>query len=336
LALEVGQWLQHHALSLRFRLAARNLGLVWREKAGSPPWLLAERGDLQPTGTGVVFSAPRATVAGIALGELNAGWNVNESQLDLSLGARESSRAPLQVVVRHAAPRPTVSMTVHPLPLKRLAQPLGVELPVQGVHVSGTANLTYPSRGQIGQITGNVDIKLTGWVPPHPPELDAFVFGGETTFDTEVGITPDYRSVTLRNSRLKAGAFALAGGGSIARHPDHARLLLDLGGNLPCGALAEAVAQSHLGRAIGGVLGTGARMALKGSVSVQVKIDADTRTLAKAKIVPIVGMGCGLRPLGIPGVGQMDLGRVPIPKLKDLPVPKLKDLPVANRKEATE
>ena len=41
--------------------------------------------------------------------------------------------------------------------------------------------------------------------------------------------------------------------------------------------------------------------ALNGSVSVFVKIDADTRDLAAAKMVRTIGVGCGLKPIDSPG-----------------------------------
>jgi hypothetical protein len=159
-------------------------------------------------------------------------------------------------------------------------------------------------------------------VPPHPPELDGFVFGNETSFETRLGIPPDYRTLTLTQSRVKAGSFVLTGGGSVHRYDGFARAWLDLRGQLPCASLASAMAESTLGRVLGPLLGRTAELAVKGSVAVVVQVDADTRNLAGAKVVRTLGMGCGLRLLGLPGIGQLDLGKLPpLPKLEELPWP---------------
>jgi ADP-dependent NAD(P)H-hydrate dehydratase / NAD(P)H-hydrate epimerase len=322
LALELAQWFQRYVLSLKTRLGARNLSVAWRERAGSPAWVDIRSGTLLPTASGVTFKAPSAVIAGVRVPEFGAGWDVNDNYLDLGLGDQVASRAPVRLVVHHALPEPAVEITMRPMLLERLAQPFGVPLPVQGVTVSGAARLLLPSGGKTGPITGNLGIKLTGWVPPHPMELDGFVFGNETTFDTRLSIAPDYRVVTLTESKVAAGAFRLAGSGSITRYDGYARILLDLRGDIPCAALANAIAQSYLGRALGQLAGKLAELALKGSVAVLVKIDADTRALAKAKLIRTIGVGCGLRPISVPGLGEIDLGRLPFPKPGDLGLPK--------------
>jgi len=101
----------------------------------------------------------------------------------------------------------------------------------------------------------------------------------------------------------------------VTRHDNDARLQLDLRGDLPCAALAHAAAQSRLGRALGSLVGELAEQALKGSVAVLVRIDADTSDLTAAKMVRTIGVGCGLKPIdpqaleALKGIG--DLLRLP-------------------------
>src|SRR5690606_24932783 len=98
------------------------------------------------------------------------------------------------------------------------------------------------------------------------------------------------------------------------RHPDHAKIDLDLRGNLPCDSLAGAAAESELGKVLGKTLGKMAGQAAKkvigGSVAVRVRIDADTRDLPGAKVTPSIGIGCGLKQLKID---------IELPKLPPLP-----------------
>jgi hypothetical protein len=329
LVLELSRWIQRYTLALKFRLEGHDMQVVWRERPELPAWLTLSRGELSPTATGVRLQAGEAVVAGAKLGAFGAGWDVNDSYLDLGLGDPVGARAPIRVVVYHAVARPTVEFTLRPLLLERLAQPFGVALSAKNVTVSGAARLTFPPRSESGAIEGVSSIRLVGWVPPHPPELDGFVFGNETNFDTRLSMTPDYRTVSLTQSRVKAGAFVLVGGGSIQRYESYARSLLELRGQLPCASLASAMAESTLGRILGPLLGRVAELSVKGSVAVLVQVDADTRNLAGAKIVRTLGMGCGLRPVAIPGIGQIDLGKLPpLPKLEDLPWPDLGGLAV--------
>jgi hypothetical protein len=48
-----------------------------------------------------------------------------------------------------------------------------------------------------------------------------------------------------------------------------------------------------------------ARDWLKGSVSVLIRIKADTRDMANAKALRTIGMGCGLKPLPIPNLAEL-------------------------------
>jgi hypothetical protein len=194
---------------------------------------------------------------------------------------------------------------------------------------------------------------LTGFVPPHPPELDGFVFGDTTTFDTDLKVNAERTQATLTGSRVRAGRFELAGGGSVTRDGLAATLDLDLKGKLPCDALAGAAAESRLGRLLGRASGKqGKRTALalvQGDVSVEVGVKASTEDPLNAKLSQRIGVGCGLRPLSLgelialtPNAKDLeaiggevgkkleqigkDLGLPPVPQ--ELELPKLPSLPL--------
>jgi hypothetical protein len=222
------------------------------------------------------------------------------------------------------------------------------------VVVSSEVELTLPANVlDGGEVNGTLKSALKGFVPPHPPELDGFVFGDVTTFETKLHVDAPRETVTLTQSKVKAGRFELAGGGSVVRHGLDATLDLDLKGVLPCDALAGAAVESRLGQLLGRASGKqGKRTALavvRGEVSVNVGIQASTKDLANAKLSQKIGVGCGLRPLSlselialtpnakdIQAIGNevgkkleefgKDLGLPPVPT--SLPLPSLPALPL--------
>jgi len=153
------------------------------------------------------------------------------------------------------------------------------------------------------EITGKWTSSLQGFVPPHPPELDGFVFGDVTTFDSDLRVDGARNRVTFSNAKLTAGKFELSGGGSVLREGAHASVDLELKGALPCDTLAGAAAESRLAQLLGRASGKqGKRTALaivRGEVSVEVGVKASTQDLLNAKLTQKIGVGCGLRPLSI-------------------------------------
>jgi hypothetical protein len=171
------------------------------------------------------------------------------------------------------------------------------------VIASGQVQLAFPSTAlQGGTITGKLSASLKGFIPPHPPELDGFVFGDTTTFDTGISIVGVERElVSLAPARVKAGKFELSGLGSVRRVGLDANVDMDLSGDLPCDALAGAAAESRLGQLLGRASGKqGKRTAealVVGTVAVKVGIKASSKDLLHAKLTQQIGVGCGLRPL---------------------------------------
>ncbi|HEY6077648.1 MAG TPA: hypothetical protein VIW29_02530, partial [Polyangiaceae bacterium] len=191
-----------------------------------------------------------------------------------------------------------------PTKLGLLGQGLGIPLPLPDVIASGDVELALPPGLTGGEVKGKLRSSLKGFVPPHPPELDGFVFGDLTTFDTDLSLDATRDRVSLTNAKLQAGKFQLTGGGSIVRQGPSATVDVLLKGTLPCDALAGAAAESRLGQLLGRASGRqGKRTALsivRGDVSVEVGIQGNSLDLLHAKLTQKIGIGCGLRPLSLP------------------------------------
>lgn len=315
LGVEVAAFSKDHPQLYRLPASAQAIHLLWRSKAYEPPWLEVQGGSITAVRGGESFAAEHATVAGIDAGKVGAAWTAEQSWVALGLGASSLAEARVVIKVEHALKNPTCDIDLAPTALDSLSDALGVKLPVHDVTASGRVSLVFPETGAAGAVTGRAALKLDGFVPPHPPELDGFVFGNVTTFETRLEIDPEYTRAKLSESRVTAGAFRLDGSGSVAREADHARALLTLHGNLPCGALAGAALETRLGKIVGPLFARGAREFLAGFVGVTVKIDADSRDFEHARIERGIGIGCGLRPLKLPP----ELGNIPKLEIPGLP-----------------
>jgi hypothetical protein len=228
-------------------------------------------------------------------------WTAKQSSVALGLGESELEKAPLRLDADLSAPKPRVTATLAPIALDRLAGPFAVALPIRGVTASATLTLDFPSREATLPESGLVNLTLDGWIPPHPPELDGFVFGRTTTVASKLTFAPDGKTLTLSETTVTAGKFTLTGGGTLTRKPDELEVALALNGALPCDALASAAAESRLGRLLGRVSGQKggklARQVVGGTVAVRVTVQGTTKDLAGAKVDRSIGIGCGLRPL---------------------------------------
>ena len=240
------------------------------------------------------------------------GWDprrIEATGVDVAVTGSAADLAVALASWTEATP-PTATVTLARTELSRLAGPLGIPLPAPSVQVSGRADLTLGRASTAGRaVEGTMTIDLEGFLPPHPVELDGFLFGSRTSFATRFMIDAAARRVALSATRVRAGAFDLVGGGAIDRLPDHAALRMSLSGNLPCSAVAESAASAHVGSFLGSLLGEAARRVVEGSVAVKVAITADSRNLAGARVDPTVGVGCGLAPLR--GIDPKVIARLP-------------------------
>ena len=301
LALALGGWSKRYPSTYALPLSARGVTVSFRPDPTGPVWLELGGGTVATTSAGSVVAAEHTRVAGLDVGRVGATWTATATSVALGLGETDLAKAPLRAAVDLSGPRPRIGFELVPTPLEKLAGPFAAALPVRGVSASASVSLEFASKEATVPERGAARVELHGWVPPHPAELDGFVFGDLTVFETGLVFAPDGKSVALDPTRLSAGKFVLDGKGSLAREADSASLDLDLRGALPCDALASAAAESRVGRLLGRVQGTRAgsvaRQAIGGTVGVRVQITANTKNLAAASVKRSLGIGCGLKPL---------------------------------------
>jgi hypothetical protein len=307
LSYELAAWTRRYPDAYALPLSAEGTALTWQADATQPPVLVLRDGSLRRDGDKTTFSAPAATLAGTELGSVEAAWARDQGVVELGFGEAEPAKAPLIITVNDAASSATI--TLEPLPSEQLEKLLGIELGLSGARVGAKSSLVWaPSKGdassEITKASGDLSVTLHGYVPPHPRELDGFVFGDQTVFTTRFELDPSARRVSLTDSQVRAGAFRLAGDGYAELLDRAVRVRLDLTGHLSCAALAGAAAESHLGRELGRLAGRLARKALEGSVAVMVKIEALSNDIPNARVLRTIGVGCGLKPLVIPNFSE--------------------------------
>ena len=360
LTLELSEWTKNYPNAYQLPLSADPVSLRWRSGEGEAPWLILASGRVGRTEKGGDF---QAIVSGISVGTIKTSWTSDKASVALGFGEAQVDKAPVTVNVEHKKAKPTATIVLKPTPADKLADPLGVKLPVEGVTVSSSVELEFAEGTGAGPVTGEMQVTLDGYIPPHPPEIDGFVFGKATTFASNFEVSEDRTRVELSNTEVKAGRFKLKGDGQAQRYPDHARVRLDLKGHLGCVALAGAAADSHLGRTLAGLAKRVIEKTVQGTVAVTVKIDADTRDLENAKVLKLIGVGCGLKPLRLPTPQELEafakelpefagklpdiVGELPplpsglpglpsaLPKPPPLPLPKI-EFKKAGEKEATD
>jgi hypothetical protein len=301
--LELGEWAKNNPRAFDAPVVASRVSLKVAEAPAEAPWLELSKGFLTRTVAGAAFSAESCKLSGFELGKVGAGFTKTGGDVSIGFGDQKAQAAPLRLDASvDAKGAGKLSIVLTPTKLGLLGKGLGIPLPLPDVIASGNVDLQLPDNALKGaEVKGKFSSSLNGFVPPHPPELDGFVFGDLTTFDTDLSVDSTRERVTLTNSKVQAAKFTLNGGGSIVRQGVTANVELDLKGSLPCDALAGAAAESRLGQLLGRASGKqGKRTALafvRGDVSVEVGIKASTKDLPNAKLTQKIGVGCGLRPL---------------------------------------
>jgi hypothetical protein len=320
LALELTQWSERYPSAYDLPAKATDVSLAWRASESVEPWAVLTGGTVSRTTSGGRFEASGASVLGRPLGAVGSRWSKETGRIALELGEAEGKPAPVRVDIQLDEKNPSATVELRPTLLRDLSGALGSSLQLENVMAQAKATLKLPPELAAVPVPGQLHVELIGYVPPHPVELDGFVFGDRTTLDTDFEVAADQKSVKLSNTRAAAGAFVLTGDGEVQRGADHAVARLRLGGRLPCVALASAAADTRLGQHWSTFAKQLAKKNLEGTVAVTVNVEADTRDLSQAKMVRSIGLGCGLKPLRLPTPEELAAFQEQLPALvQELP-----------------
>lgn len=350
LARELTNWHGAHAAALVEPVSITPLEFELLPKAQAAPVLKLAQGSFEYLPPGFTLRAKQTSLLGRDLGALKAELTERGVSLGVTL-AKSAPENPALAIELGNPPKPTLHIALAPTTVAELGSLTGINLPLPSVLLSGTVDTALPANGSIlAGIEGDANFTLGGYVPPHPLELDGFVFGDATRVASHFVVEPARLRVRLERASLTAGAFALKGEGQLALAELGPRLTLTLSGNLPCAALAGAAAESRLGAALGKLGGKAAHTTLNGSVNVQVNIQADLLDVAHTRVHKTITPGCGLKPLTLAELTALGdllpqaldpnvaadlekLMKTPLPALPTLPpdtqlnLPKLPKLP---------
>lgn len=303
LLLQLGEWTKNNPRAYELPLVASRVSVRIAETPGGAPWLELSGGMLTRTVAGAIFSAQSCKLSGYELGQVGAGYSTESSNVSIGFGDQSAQAAPLRLDASMDDKGGKMSVVLTPTKLGLLAQGLGIPLPLPEVIAAGNVELTFPPGLGEGEVKGKLSATLKGFIPPHPPELDGFVFGDTTTLETQLSVDRAREKVTLTSTQVKAGKFELKGGGSIVRQGVVAIADIELKGTLPCETLAGAAAESRLGQLLGRASGRQGKVTalalVRGDVSVLVAIQARSDDLQNAKLTRTIGVGCGLKPLSL-------------------------------------
>jgi hypothetical protein len=314
LAVAISEWTGAHPDLVRIPTDVDDVGVSWRESEGGPVWLRISGGSIEPLKKGARLAADHTEVLGFSAGAAGAVWDGDEATARLGFGIDDLDEAPVTIEVENLKEKPRAKISLRPTPLDKLAGPMGMFLPIKGITVSADADLRYAGKKK-ATILGHLDAKLAGFTPPMPKEAQGFVFGDTTQLSTDVEVSPDRRTVSLKKAKVTHGDLTLEGEGTITRSKSSAAIDLSLVGHVSCQALAKAAIKAGLGDRLGGLAERLASGAVTGSVEVKLHIVADSGSLLRTRIDRSLGVGCGITWPALP-----DMPEIPkIPGLPELP-----------------
>lgn len=294
---------------------------TWRAVAQGPAFVqVDDLGFANTTTPGVMdvsawtITGSRAQVGAYVLQPLALALRVQDNAVEVGFGTTQMAAAAVRAGWQQAPGANDFHVAFDALQVGSLFERLNLPSPdrqLAKVSCGGEVSVRVPEDAQ-RPYTGQLRFDLQGWVPPHPPELDGFAFGKGTQLQSKFEIDRGLSNVKLPELTLASGALKLSGHGLIQILAlAYAQLKAELSGQIPCTALASAMAESKLGQAYGRWVAKNAQTAVQGQVSISVRIDADSRHLEQAKIIKQIGVGCGLRPLTLREA--LSLGLPPLP-----------------------
>jgi hypothetical protein len=245
-------------------------------------------GDVTFDGTFQVFQTKLGTLA------LHRSM---DNKVDVGLGLTLSDKPVVNVSLDVAAVPFTGSVKFPSQKIDDVCRAFALPIPKGFSGSSAEGSITFVLDGALPSNPhhGTAAFVLTGWVPPHPRELDGLVYGNTTKLGTTFEVLPDLNEVRFTKATVDAGALHLEGKGNSVREGLSARTKMDLAGNVACTELGASAIGSHVHGIVGDVLRSVARMTIGGTVKIRVIVDADTKSLSAAKVDQSVDIGCRLR-----------------------------------------
>ncbi|MGC4095228.1 MAG: hypothetical protein QM756_46365 [Polyangiaceae bacterium] len=275
------------------------LSLALRQDEKEAPVLSFDAGEYKGAEQELYLTAKNLVLGARRLGGLSLHAKPGTAQFGLDLGISELKNPVLSFEVRDDAER-HLHVALSPVELGALGKALAVDMPLPTVNASGSIDAQFPKEfTPNASVNGRTDVTLKGYVPPHPVELDGFVFGDRTDIGARFRVEPAKLRIELEDVLVKAGSFELKGSGGVGLEVGGPHLRLNLSGALPCASLASAAAQTRLGAALGRLTGKAARETLNGAVQVQVRVDANLLEPDKPRVSKTITPGCGLKPLSL-------------------------------------
>ena len=291
---QVARWAEAHPTLLRIRASGSDLRVLWRTEPTSAPWLTLSRGRLSSSGKSSHFTAVARATAGVVPFNITADAKRDPPEIiTVTLSRDGTSGAIAAMTLRPNEKPPTADITLHAMRLDTLG-PSFVGLPVSSAVLSLSASLTLGDRSGVPTVDGHGEVRLAGYVPPHPKEIDSLVAGKDTSATFALHAPSSPPRLDLTQLVVHAGRLELKGNGTVLEEGDHATAKLTVSGPIPCRDLAGAVAHEDLGGLLGKLAGELARQAVDGNATVTVTVTADSRNLAAAKLTQNVGLGCHL------------------------------------------
>ncbi len=318
-------WRVRHATQLESAVPPQpefeNTQIIWRAAPDGPVFMQADDVALlsdsavgAPKGRDWSVTAASARTGAYALKPLALALHYGTDDVEVGFGTAHMASAPVHCGWQRQPGADDFHVSFEELALGPLLASLNlpsVDRKMAAAPCKGAVSARVPA-AEKSPYTGRFEFHLQGWVPPHPPELDGFAFGSGTTLESMVEVDRALTQVRLTGLGLSSGELKLVGHGLIKVIAlTSAHLQAELKGQIPCSALASAMAESKLGKAYGQWVSRNAGRTVAGQVDVTVQIDADLSRLGQAKIAKHIGVGCGLRPMSASDL--LSLGLPPPP-----------------------
>lgn len=267
----------------------------FRYGTGGKPIVLLN-GNVESPGDGALSFGGTFQIWEMKLGSLSMRRS-KDNKVDVGLGLKLSDKPIVSVALDASAIPFKGSVKFGAQKVDDVCRSFALPVPkgLEGAFVEGTVTFVIDGALPTNPHHGTGAFVLTGWVPPHPRELDGIVFGKTTKLGATFEVLPDLGEVRFTKASVDAGALHLEGKGNVVRDGLSARTKMDLVGNVPCTELGASAIGSHVPGFVGDILRGVARMTMGGTVKIRVTVDADSKSLSTAKVDQAVEIGCRLR-----------------------------------------